>query len=303
MGKSPVQGAASQDRIAEGHFKSLLMSTPEQYEVVYEINPWMDLRRGIDKALALRQWKELYRTLAEEIGANVQLISPVPALPDLVFTANAGFVVGRTFIASNFRHHQRAKEEPYWETWFKSAGFDVVRLPTGLRFEGEGDLLPAGELLVGGYRFRSDLEAVRQVADLVGGEALPLELADPWFYHLDTCFCPLTKDIIMYYPGAFTASGRNIIMDRFPNAIAVGLEEANRFVCNSITIDRHVVMSCHCPAARRELQVWDFVVHEVNVSEFLKAGGGAKCLVLFLERAKAAKGVDMPHARPSAIKL
>ena len=38
--------------------------------------------------------------------------------------------------------------------------------------------------------------------------ALPLELVDPRFYHLDTCFCPVAPGVAIYYPGAFDEYGR-----------------------------------------------------------------------------------------------
>ena len=76
---------------------------------------------------------------------------------------------------------------------------------------------------------------------------MALELADPWFYHLDTCACPLTDGAILYYPPAFTAAGRDLIVERFPNAIPVPEEEARRFACNSVVIDHHVVMNSNCP--------------------------------------------------------
>ena len=62
-------------------------------------------------------------------------------------------------------------------------------------------------------------------------------------------------------------------------------QEARRFACNSVVVDRHVVINADCPVTTAELRARGFEVHEVDVSEFLKAGGGPKCLVLILERA------------------
>ena len=269
---------------------SLLMSPPHYFGVTYEINPWMDPRRGVDGPLARRQWDALYRVLTEEVGANVHLVAPVPGLSDFVFTANAGLVAGSTFIPSNFRHPERAREEPHWRAWFDARGYRIVSLPPRLRFEGQGDVLPCGELLVAGHRFRSEYEAVRQVGRLLDRELLPLELADPWFYHLDTCFCPVSQGTVLYYPQAFTAEGRAAIQARFPDAIPVEADEARRFACNSIVVGEHVVMSRDCPRAKGELLDRGYEVHEVDVGEFLKAGGGARCLALSLA----------PVAEPSA---
>ena len=265
------------------------MCPPYHFDVRYEINPWMDTRNRVDRKVAWKQWKTLYQLLANEIGAKVELVVPVAGLPDCVFTANAGLLAGDTFIASSFRYPERAREEFHWQSWFESKGYRVVRLPPDLRFEGEGDLLAAGDLLLAGYTFRSDREAVERVGRLLRKEVLALELADPWFYHLDTCACPLTDGSILYYPGAFTAEGRALIEDRFPDAIQVPEEEARRFACNSVVIGRHVVISANCPVVGAELRARGYKVHEVDVSEFLKAGGGPKCLVLILERKDPAR--------------
>jgi N-dimethylarginine dimethylaminohydrolase len=267
-----------------GDTSRILMCPPYHFDVRYEINPWMNTRDRVDRKEALKQWRALYRVLAGEVGAKVEFVVPVAGLPDCVFTANAGLLAGNTFIASSFRHPQRAREEGHWQAWFESKGYRVVRLSPELRFEGEGDLLAAGDLVLAGYGFRSDREAVECAGRLLQKEVLALELADPWFYHLDTCACPLNDSTILYYPGAFTEEGRALIEDRFPDAIPVPEQEARRFACNSVVIDRHVVMNENCPVAGAELRARGFEVHEVDVSEFLKAGGGPKCLVLILER-------------------
>ncbi|MBI2846718.1 MAG: amidinotransferase, partial [Chloroflexi bacterium] len=258
------------------------MCPPDYFGVEYEINPWMDRRRQVDKDKASRQWDALYKVLSQDIGAGVELATPNLGLPDLVFTANAGLVVGQTAIASRFRHPERAREEPNWRSWFEANGYKMFHLPDNLHFEGQGDVLAFGDVLMGGYGFRSDLEAVRLVGDLLKKKLFALELVDPWFYHLDTCFCPLNGGAALYYPGAFTEAGRRLIEACVPDPIVVDREEAHHFVCNSVVIGRNVVMSCNCPKAREELQTRGYQVHELDFSEFLKAGGGAKCLVLIL---------------------
>ncbi len=274
----------------------ILMCPPYHFDVRYEINPWMDRRTRVDRRAAWKQWNALYRVLTGKVGAKVEFVIPVAGLPDCVFTANAGLLAGDTFITSSFRHPQRALEEGHWQSWFESKGYRVVRLSPELRFEGEGDLLAVGDMVLAGYGFRSDREAVERVGRLLRKEVLALELADPWYYHLDTCASPLTENSILYYPDAFTAEGRALIADRFPDAIAVPEQEARRFACNSVVVDRHVVINADCPVTTAELRGRGFEVHEVDVSEFLKAGGGPKCLVLILER-----GVLREHRREVGI--
>ena len=79
------------------------------------------------------------------------------------------------------------------------------RLPAGPYFEGAGDALFCGDTLFAGYRIRSDAAAISRSASMLGCRVIPLELVDPYYYHLDTCFCPLPPGVAIYYPPAFDA--------------------------------------------------------------------------------------------------
>ena len=46
--------------------------------------------------------------------------------------------------------------------------------------------------------------AAPALAKLLDVEVLPLKLADPRFYHLDTCFCPLANGYTLYFPAALS---------------------------------------------------------------------------------------------------
>ena len=259
------------------------MCPPTYYTIAYEINPWMSVKRQASRAQASRQWETLYRLLTTQLRVPVRLLKPVRGLPDLVFTANAGLVVGRTFIRSNFRHPERQGEEPVVEREFRRRGFRIVRLPRAFNFEGEGDALWMGSTLFFGFRFRSDAPAHERLARLLGREVLPLELADRRFYHLDTCFCPLDETAALWYPPAFDRYGRRVIERVVKDPIAVSRADAMKFGCNAVVVGGAVVTQAGVSTAfRRQLARRNFECHEVELSEFLKAGGGAKCLVLRL---------------------
>ena len=270
----------------------LLMCRPTHYTIAYEINPWMSLKRQATPAKAARQWNALYRLLTQQLGVRVELLPPHPGVPDLVFTANAGLVVDQTLIRSNFRHPQRKREEPVIEQYFRKAGYRVVTLPRRHNFEGEGDALWMGQALVLGFRFRSDATVHEQLSRWVGAEVLPVELVDKRFYHLDTCFAPLGERTALWYPGAFDRYGRKVVERLVPDAISVSERDATRFVCNAIVVPapaaaeggpggRAVIMHEGVSAAlRRQLARRRFRLYTVDLSEFLKAGGAAKCLIL-----------------------
>jgi N-dimethylarginine dimethylaminohydrolase len=263
------------------------MCPPDYFGIEYEINPWMNLRVGSDAAGARRQWTALVAVL-KDLGVTIDLIQPVAGLPDLVFTANAGVVYRNLFVLSRFRYGVRQGETPHFERWAKQSGFDVVHLPEGHNFEGAGDALFCGETLFAGYRFRSDVRSHQWIGAHLGVEVLPLELVDPRFYHLDTCFCPLETGTAIYYPGAFDEYGRSVLNDRIPNLIEVAPEEAVSFSCNAVVVGKTVILNAGATKLADALAELGFAVSALEFSEFIKSGGSAKCLTLRVDGEEAA---------------
>ena len=263
-----------------------LMCPPEYFNVAYIINPWMhgNLRK-IDNALAKQQWRSLYDVLTDH--ATVRLVLPQPGSPDMVFTANAGLVKARTFIVSRFRYPERQYEEPYFADWFMDRGYDVALMPRDVPFEGAGDALfdRHDGCLWMAHGHRSISAASEILASKIGSEVMVLKLVDQRFYHLDTCFCPLDGGYLMYYPPAFDDASREAIEKRVPAArrIAVSEEDALSFACNAVNIDRTVVVNRATPAFVKALARHRFEVVQTPLSEFMKAGGSAKCLTLRLD--------------------
>src|SRR2546430_11240564 len=195
----------------------------------------MSPARGAKAPLPKKQWKALSPPLPK-LDSKINLIAPQPKLPDMVFTANAGLTVGRKFIPSNFRHKERAGEAPHFARWMEEHGYKISWLPNELYFEGEGDALFAGDALFCGYKFRSDIQSHRAVADLLGCLVISLELVDPRFYHLDTCFCPLSDGGAVWFPPAFDEYGQRAIREHVAELIDVGPEKAMHFSCNAVVL-------------------------------------------------------------------
>lgn len=269
-----------------GHFAEhrLLVCPPDHYRIAYEINPWMRLKRGANPHVARVQWDALTSVLEKECGAMLDRVEPAVGLPDMVFTANAGVVAGRTVILSRFRYPERQPEEEQFAHWFEAHGYVVIRLPQGFFFEGAGDLLGNREVWFGGHLQRTDLRAYQFIQSVLDREIFPLALVDPRFYHLDTCLCPLTGGEVLWFPGALDRQGQAVIRDRVPisRRIEAPEEEALRFACNAVCLGKHVVIPEGCPDTTRKLEAHGYQAHAVCLSEFIKAGGAAKCLTLAL---------------------
>ena len=273
--------ASSQPRI--------LMCSPKYFAVKYVINPWMADEIGLVRSReAVVQWSALYDAINSL--AEVACVSPSPNQPDKVFTANAGMVLGERFIPSHFRHKERAGEEPHFENWARGVGYNITPLPDGIFFEGAGDALydRGRPILWLGYGFRTDMNAASALADVVGPHGFSihaLRLVDPRFYHLDTCFCPISGGRLLYYPQAFDSESARLIEDAVPEdqRIAVSTEDAAAFACNAISLNGAIVLNHATPDLRGRLSEWGLRCVETPLGEFMRAGGAAKCLTLRLD--------------------
>jgi N-dimethylarginine dimethylaminohydrolase len=263
----------------------LLVCPPDFFGIEYEINPWMRLNNRVNHERAVRQWHNLMCILEMDLGVMLERMTPISGLPDLVFTANAGVVVGRTAVVSRFRHPERQPEEAHFENWFREHGYDVLTLDSGLHFEGAGDLLGFPDYWFGGYRQRSDIRVFPILSERFHQEIIPLELVDTRFYHLDTCFCPLSGGELLYFPAAFDTYGQMAIAERVPDKLrlAVPEEDALRFACNAVCIGKHIVLPAECPTTQDWLRARGYEIHPVQLDEFMKSGGSAKCLTLALD--------------------
>ena len=241
----------------------LMMSSPRHFEVSYAINPWMDPSQWSVSADRLaddarRGWAQLKATY-ERLGARVTTQDPVRGLPDLVFTANAAVVLDRKVLLARFLCAERRGEEPHNRRFFEALrdrGLvdEVVDPPPGLYFEGAGDAIwdASRGLIWTGYGQRSSRGVHAAIESLYGVPTVPLELVDPRFYHLDTCFCVLSGGEVLWYPSAFSAESADAVrrVAGAGNLIEATDEDALHLGVNSVCLGRDVVM-CHASDATR----------------------------------------------------
>ena len=263
----------------------ILMCRPDYYDIEYEINPWMNKTRKANHQRAIEQWEGLFQTI-QECGGKVELVPPVRGLPDMTFAANAGLFYDEKIILANFKVIERKGEISYTQSWFEKAGFTVVNRP-GIDqhiayFEGAGDALHTINKLFVGCGFRSERGFYENNGHFDSKKLVICELVNPYYYHIDTCFCPLNDQLAIWFPAAFSKESRERMSQEI-ELIAVEEEEARRFACNSVVIDRHVIMPSGCPKLEEILKSRGFSVHSCEVDEYIKAGGACKCLTMKLE--------------------
>jgi N-dimethylarginine dimethylaminohydrolase len=271
-----------------------LMTDPSSFEVCYQINPWMKPaawgQERFDAALAA---SAALRAALESAGAKVEIVAAVPGLPDLVFPANAAVVLDGKVLLARFRHKERQGEEKVFRSVFaalKARGVieEIVELADGDFHEGAGDAIwDAGRRLFwAGFGPRSSRSALKAIKETFGQEVVPLKLASDRFYHLDTCFCPLSGGQVLYFPDAFTPEALNTIRDRLPEAMRIeaSADEAAAFCVNAVNLGETLIMACAPPSLRLKLQGRGYRLVEIDLSPFMLSGGASYCMTLRLDR-------------------
>lgn len=262
-----------------------LMCCPTHFDVTYSINPWMRPDKPTEPGIALTQWERLRRILTG-LGHEVQLIDPLPGLPDMVFAANGATVVDGTVLSAKFRYEQRSPEGPAYAEWFAERGYRVHHAEHVN--EGEGDYLFTGKRLLAGTGFRTLVRSHAEAAELFGREVVGLTLVNPRFYHLDTALAVLGDEEIMYYPAAFSAGSRALLAELYPDAVLASDHDAEVFGLNAVSDGRNVVMAEQATGLAAQLRERGYEPVGVELSELLKSGGSAKCCTLELRDHTAA---------------
>jgi N-dimethylarginine dimethylaminohydrolase len=255
------------------------MTSPQFFAVDYAINPWMDTDNPVDTAVAVAQWEHLRDTYLR-LGHVIDLVAPVPGLPDMVYAANGGLILNGTAVVARFKYLQRQHESVAYADWMRSQGYTPMQ--TQHVNEGQGDLLPVGETILAGTGFRTDPRAHAEIAEIFGRPVVSLQLVDPRFYHLDTALSVLDDATIAYYPPAFTESSRARLKTLFPDAIVVESADAYAFGLNVVSDGRHVVYPAAAVGFAEQLTRAGFEPIGVEMSELLKGGGSVKCCTLEL---------------------
>ncbi len=269
----------------------ILRCTPKHFDVTYVINPYMQAGLGnVNQEAAQKEWDAMTK-IYEELGVRYHVVEGQEGFPDMVFTANAALTFKgpngeKNVLISNMAKDERKGESAFIEAWFRENGYQIHKLPEQFSCSGTGDILYNADrtFLWGGHGFRTQPETHREVERITGLEVKSLKLVDPWFYDLDTCLAPITKDLAMCSLMAFDEASQELIRAHFSDLIELTEEEGHNFTCNShILGDKKVIiMNGRSPRVAKELEDRGFRVLVSPTDEFLKAGGSVACMKMSL---------------------
>lgn len=268
------------------------MCAPDYFDVVDVKNYFMqDAVGSVDRTKANAQWRQAKETI-KKYGVGVEMISGEPGIEDMVFAANAGLTweesTGeKVFLASRMLHPSRQRETPYYCKWFRAHGYRVETLSekSNIVFEGNGDAIwyPERRLLFGGYGHRSTRAAYEEMAKRFDIPVILLKLASKEFYHLDTCFSILERDLVLYCPEAFPDAGNAIIEQIFPRRITISTAQGVKYFTGNAFAMREqktLIVQRGDTKTKKALTKYGWKTDEINLDEFVKSGGNVSCAKL-----------------------
>jgi N-dimethylarginine dimethylaminohydrolase len=271
---------------------TVLLCPPTYFDVVDQKNPYMTGKSAVDPAKARSQWDALCAVLRQS-GCEIVMVEPAEGLEDMVFAANQVFAgakdgYGKFIVPSRMVYESRQRELPYFVTWFRQRDYQVIELDYGEDYlEGHGDLLwhPDGSRVYAGYGFRSTRGGVEKFAAEMSKKdiaVVPLELVDPYCYHLDTCLCPLNDEAVLIFPGAYSADALATLHKIWPRVHLLTADEAHGFMGNGIVAGGNYITPRVTPQLAKVLESEGLNPIVVDTSEFEKAGGSCFCMTMFL---------------------
>jgi N-dimethylarginine dimethylaminohydrolase len=266
---------------------SYLVCPPRYYDTHFLFNPWMTYRERVNKHRAWRQWRDLVRAL-ESAGAQIETIEPVPDSAAMVFTADAALVLEQKNVLLLANDGPRGElEPPLFRSWFQSNGYAIESMPSARRLDG-GNLvrLHDGSLAVGlkpGAIGRSEAYLAKRLKMTSSTAAVvPIALIQKHFLHLDMVIGNVGGKAYLVYPEALASGLEGIENTRLLEKEVIPLDrnDAEAYAANLVAVGDVVITGKISEELRRRISSHGFWVEELPLTEFYKAGGGAKCLTL-----------------------
>ena len=286
---------------------SVVLASPDFYDINYAINPLTNKASVVDKKKAMEQFEKLKsHFIKHKIPVHIldaTKADPQGKFPDLVFVSNSALILRgwptKVAILARYAHPERRGEEARVGAFLKHIlGYKVISLPEeeGLYYEGQGDSRWSHNgkdlwLCYGaGRTTKAGIQAVKDAILKEATEAnwIPptihsLHLVEKKTYHMDLCFLPLPNHRVLLHESSFSAASRKEIRNRFGKENVLHVPFKYLYACNSVWLDeKHLLIPRLADCRHWMYNGSKMKIEEVNVDQFHLAGGSASCMVLAL---------------------
>ena len=265
-----------------------LMSPPDHYRSHFMFNPWLDYREDVDRDRAERQWSSLVDALTG-LGAGIEVLEPNRYSSAQVFTADGAVLLRDDHFLILRNDGARGVLEPSrFATWLEANSYTTEELPPRYRLDGGNIVRLSGRDLAIGMKPGAAGSAERYLGKLLGvvaGRSLTaFRLVDRRFLHLDMVLGRLGDAAFLMFEEGFEdpAAARAKLEELGKPVIPVTSDDARSLACNGVTVAGTYVTNAVSGPLRSQIEALGLNVLDVDVDEFLKAGGGVRCLTLEL---------------------
>ncbi len=289
--------------------RTVLMSDALNFSAEQAINPYY-FDSHTDISLAQSEHDGI-RSALLSAGVEVVTVTSPKDSQDGVYTANWALVRGKKAILARLPNVRKA-EEAFARLVLEKRGKEIIEVPEGLRFSGQGDALACGDYLFCGKGYRSDEAAQKFAAETLGYTRIQLQTIpqrdesrnpvinpisgweDSFFYDIDLALSIIrhpengAPGLIAYCPEAFTEESQSRIQDLenegVIETIKVSLKEAEEaFACNLVSTGETVILGDGAHELEAALHAHGLNTITPHVRELSKGGGYIRCTSLSLD--------------------
>ena len=249
--------------------------------------------RPPDGELLTRQHDRLGQLLAD-LGCEVEVAGAVDGLVDATYVRDPGLVTGNGAVLFQMAKPARRAEPDHLGIALEAAGVPVTARLTGAARTDGGDYIWLDEgTVLSGRSYRTNPEALRQLASILAAEGIRLESVDiphdrgpAHVLHLMSFISPLDDNLALVFPPLAPVALMQALAERGITVVPVPGDEYDTMACNVLAVrPRLLVMLDGNPATRAALEAHGCQVHVYDGSEIsLKGDGGPTCLTAPLWR-------------------
>lgn len=231
-------------------------------------------RQPIDVALARRQ-HAAYEVALAELGAKVELLSPLANQPDCVFVEDPVVILDEIAIVARLgAESRRGESKSLADAVAKYRELRHIEAPGTL--DG-GDVMRVDKTLYVGLSRRTNVSGIQQLGRLVAPFGY-------WVTPVEVRGCLHLKSACCYLGGGTVLANRAWIdTEAFCKLRFLDVPAEEPHAANVLRIGDTILQPSSYPRTCELLEVNGFRVHAVDISELIKAEAGVTCMSLLFE--------------------
>jgi N-dimethylarginine dimethylaminohydrolase len=260
-------------------------------------NPYLSANISkVNRKLAMEQHRCVVKHLTRNVNYVVEKTSE--CIPDIVFIANGGLSLPRlpepVMVLPWMKFEQRRNELKYLKEIYDDLNIKTIEFPGSLHapYEGvaESKWFNNGELLVMGYGYRSSKETVQKMRTLLNEIYTSYGIQPPYvisfhlqsfhYYHLDIAMLAISESECIIHKDAIKP--KDLARLKLYLGSVHTLDCDDKFCLNAIIDGENIITHklVHKETKDTLEAITGKSVIECDVSEFEKAGGGVRCMVI-----------------------